>query len=220
MPFAPGQSGNPAGYHGTRRWRHKEIFDEIKKLGHRDALITLSQIQHETQDVSLKIAAAAALAPYAHPKLQSIPTPKFVEHPIDVPDFTSVEIARELIATVTVRVARGELDFQSGQELIAMAKVWLDTMNDQSSLDLKEMDHGAQPERTIRIEGGLPQLPGCESLIMPQLNGQEVDARSVLIVNLIRWRARTNRAMLSPDVSRLQSNLVAADRAVPVKGDT
>jgi hypothetical protein len=41
----------------------------------------------------------------------------------------------------------------------------------------------------------------------------------VLIVNLIRWRVRTNRAMLSPDVGRLQSNLVAADRAVPVKGD-
>jgi hypothetical protein len=42
----------------------------------------------------------------------------------------------------------------------------------------------------------------------------------VPIVNLIRWRARTNRAMLLPDVGRLQSNLVAADRAVPIEGDT
>jgi hypothetical protein len=142
-------------------------------------LITLSQIQHETQDVSLKIAAAAALAPYAHPKLQAIPTQRFIDTPIDVPDFTSVEVARDFIATVTVRVARGELDFQSGQELIAMAKVWLDTMNDQSTLDLKVMDHGAQPDQTIRIEGGLPQLPGCENLIMPQINGHEVDARAL-----------------------------------------
>jgi NAD(P)-dependent dehydrogenase (short-subunit alcohol dehydrogenase family) len=45
-------------------------------------------------------------------------------------------------------------------------------------------------------------------------------AEAVPIVNLIRWRARTNRAMLSPDVGRLQSNLVAADRAVPIEGDT
>src|ERR1700730_4458480 len=34
----------------------------------------------------------------------------------------------------------------------------------------------------------------------------------VPIVNLSRWRARTNRAMVSPDVGRLHSNLVAADR--------
>ena len=87
MPWAPGQSGNPAGYHGSRRWRHREVFEEIKRLGHRDALVTLSTIQHESQDDSLRVAAAAALALYAHPKLQSLPTPRFVENPIEVPEF-------------------------------------------------------------------------------------------------------------------------------------
>jgi hypothetical protein len=181
VTFAPGQSGNPSGWQGGRQRRHREIFDEIKKLGHRDALITLSQIQHETQDVSLKIAAAAALAPYAHPKLQAISTPRFVEHPIDVPDFTSVEVAREFIATVTVCVARGELDFQSGQELIAMAKIWLDAMNDQGTLDLKVMDHGAQPDTVIRVEGGLPPLPGTQ-ITMPILdghNGHAIDGHAL-----------------------------------------
>jgi hypothetical protein len=133
-------------------------------------LITLSQIQHETQDVSLKIAAAAALAPYAHPKLQSIPTPRFIDNPIDVPDFTSVEVARDFIATVTVRVARGELDFQSGQELVAMAKTWLDAMNDQSTLELKQINIEGPQDQTIRIEGGLPPLPGTH-ITMPILDG-------------------------------------------------
>jgi hypothetical protein len=87
MRWAPGQSGNPAGYHGSRRWRHREVFEEIKRLGHRDALVTLSTIQHESQDDSLRVAAAAALALYAHPKLQSLPTPRFVENPIEVPEF-------------------------------------------------------------------------------------------------------------------------------------
>jgi hypothetical protein len=50
--------------------------------------------------------------------------------------------------------------------------------------------------------------------------GRAAAAGGVPIVNLIRWRARTNRAILSPDVGRLQSNLVAADRAVPIEGDT
>jgi hypothetical protein len=170
VTFAPGQSGNPSGWQGGRQRRHREVFDEIKKLGHRDALITLSQIQHETQDVSLKIAAAAALAPFAHPKLQSIPTPRFIDNPIDVPDFTSVEVARDFIATVTVRVARGELDFQSGQELIAMAKVWLDTMNDQSTLALKQISIDGPSDTTIRVEGGLPELPGT-NITMPMLDG-------------------------------------------------
>ena len=94
MPWAPGQSGNPAGYHGSRRWRHREVFEEIKRLGHRDALVTLPTIQRESQDDSLRVAAAAALAPYAHPKLQSLPTPRFVENPIEVPEFTHLSDAR------------------------------------------------------------------------------------------------------------------------------
>jgi hypothetical protein len=56
------------------------------------------------------------------------------------------------------------------------------------------------------------------SAILPEAGGE--DSAAVPIVNLIRWRARTNRAMLSPDVGRLQGNLVAADRAVPIEGDT
>jgi hypothetical protein len=171
MPFAPGQSGNPAGYHGTRRWRHREIFEEIKKLGHRDALITLSQIQHETQDVSLKIAAAAALAPYAHPKLQALPTPRFIDNPIDVPDFTSVEIAESFLAKITVLVARGELDFQSGLELSAMAKNWIDTQNARLGLELKQISiEGGPTDQVIRVTGGLPELPGT-NISMPMLNG-------------------------------------------------
>jgi hypothetical protein len=40
----------------------------------------------------------------------------------------------------------------------------------------------------------------------------------VPIVNLIRWRGMANRAMLTPNVRRLQIDLVAADRGVPIKG--
>jgi hypothetical protein len=170
MVWQPGQSGNPSGWQGGRQRRHREVFDEIKKLGYRDALITLAKLQHESQDESIQAQAAGLLVPYAHPKLQSISTPRFIENPIDVPDFTSVEVARDFIATVTVRVARGELDFQSGQELIAMTKVWLDAMNDQSTLELKQISIDGPSDTTIRVEGGLPELPGT-NITMPLLNG-------------------------------------------------
>ena len=51
----------------------------------------------------------------------------------------------------------------------------------------------------------------------------DVPARSLLIgvpiVNLIRWRRRPNRAMFPPDVGRLQIDLVAADRVIPIESD-
>src|SRR5215831_4423538 len=99
MPWAPGQSGNPAGYHGSRRWRHREVFEEIKKLGYTDALITLARIQQESTDDSLRVAAAAALAPYAHPKLQSLPVVRFITTPFKIPEFQTITDASTFLAT-------------------------------------------------------------------------------------------------------------------------
>ena len=170
MPWAPGQSGNPAGYHGSRRWRHRDVFEEIKRLGHRDALVTLSTIQHESQDDSLRVAAAAALAPYAHPKLQSLPTPRFVENPIEVPEFTHLSDAESFLAKIAALVARGELDIQTGLELSTLAKNWIEAQYAREELAIKQINAGAtDQEQTIRIEGGLPQLPGTNT-IMPVLD--------------------------------------------------
>ena len=156
MPWVPGQSGNPAGYHGSRRWRHREVFEEIKKLGYTDALITLARIQHESQDDSLRVAAAAALAPYAHPKLQALPTPRYIECQIEVPEFTHLSDAESFLAKIAALVARGELDIQTGLELSTLAKNWIDSQYAREELAIKQYNAGsAEHEQTIRIEGGL-----------------------------------------------------------------
>jgi len=119
MPWAPGQSGNPHGYAGPRERRRKEVLEIIKNLGHKDALETLSYLQHNEQiEPGLRIAAAAALAPFCHPKMQAT-RPRYVETPIDVPDFERVSDAESFLAKLPVLVARGQLDFQSAQELCA-----------------------------------------------------------------------------------------------------
>ena len=153
-------------------WRHREVFEEIKKLGYTDALITLARIQHESQDDSLRVAAAAALAPYSHPKLQALPTPRFVETSIEVPEFTHLSDAESFLAKIAALVAGGQLDIQTGLELSTLAKNWIDAQYAREELAIKQYNAGStEHEQTIRIEGGLPQLPGC-SVIMPQLNGQ------------------------------------------------
>jgi hypothetical protein len=172
MTWSPGQSGNPNGYQGPRNRRRHEVFELIKGLGHRDALVTLSTIQQESQDPFLQVQAAAALAPYCHPKLQATPTPRFVD-PIDVPDFTSVEIAESFLGKIAVLVARGQLDIQSGLELATLTRTWLESQYAKQGLDLKAMAQGASDrDTTIRIEGGLPALPGC-NVTMPELNGKK-----------------------------------------------
>jgi hypothetical protein len=80
MTFQPGQSGNPSGYKAsTRRKGNAEVFYEIKNRGYLDPLITLAKIQHESENESVRANAAAALAPYTHPKLQSLPVPRGVQ---------------------------------------------------------------------------------------------------------------------------------------------
>src|SRR6516164_479211 len=160
MVWAPGQSGNPNGYKGPRERRRKEVFDIIKNLGHKDALETLSYLQHNEQiEPGLRIAAAAALAPYCHPKMQATPTPRFVDLQIDIPEFTHVSDAENFLAKIALLVARGHLDIQSAQELSGLVKLWIDSQYQREELAYKTSPTD-QRDQTIRIEGGLPALPG------------------------------------------------------------
>jgi len=175
MVWAPGQSGNPNGYKGPRERRRKEVFQIIKDLGHKDALETLSYLQHNEQiEPGLRIAAASALAPYCHPKMQATPTPRFVECQIEVPEFTHLSHAEQFLAKIAALVARGELDIQTGLELSTLAKNWIDAHYAREELAIKQYNAGStEHEQTIRIEGGLPALPGT-NVTMPLLDGKPV----------------------------------------------
>ena len=181
MTWAPGQSGNPKGYAGPRERRRKEVFEIIKGLGHKDALETLSYLQHNEQiEPGLRIAAAAALAPYCHPKMQATPTPRFVDLQIDIPEFTHVSDAEAFLAKIALLCARGHLDIQSAQELSGLVKLWIDSQYQREELNYK-ISPPETRDATIRIEGGLPALPGT-NITMPTLehgpvtNGRALEA--------------------------------------------
>jgi hypothetical protein len=174
MTFEPGKSGNPNGYKGPRDRARREVFERIKGLEHLDALETLSTIQNDSNtDPAIRVAAAAALAPYCHPKLQSIPTARYVELQLDVPEFTHVSDAENFLARIALLVARGHLDIQSAQELAGLVKLWIDSQYQKDELAFK-ISPPQTRDTTITIHGGLPSLPGAENLIMPQLNGHVV----------------------------------------------
>src|SRR5262245_28995651 len=149
MPWAAGQSGNPAGYTGPRGKARREVLERIQGLGHSDALETLSTIQNDNAvDPGIRDAAAASLAPYMHPTLQATPTPRYVALQIDVHEFTNVTIAEEFLARILSLVAKGHLDIQQGQELQGLVTAWINTQYQREELQYK-LSPPAERDQTI-----------------------------------------------------------------------
>jgi hypothetical protein len=173
MTWEPGKSGNPNGYKGPRDRARREVFERIHGLQHLDVLETLSTIQNDSNtDPSIRVAAVSALAPYCHPKMQSTPTPRYIELQIDIPEFTHVSDAENFLAKIALLCARGHLDIQSAQELSGLVKLWIDSQYQREELNYK-ISPPETRDTTIRIEGGLPALPGT-NVTMPVLDGKPV----------------------------------------------
>jgi hypothetical protein len=180
MTFQPGQSGNPSGYKGPR-WGnrhkiHREVLEQIKGLGHKDCLLTLSEIQNDpNKDDTVRVSAAIGLARFVHPSLQAIPVPRYIERPINIPDFHTVEDATKYLGTIPGLIARGELDLDFAESITKGIVFWIQSQHSQSGLDLKAQAQGASDhDQIIRIEGGLPSLPGTNISMPPRevVNGK------------------------------------------------
>jgi hypothetical protein len=129
---------------------------------------------------SLRIAAAAAAAPYTQPKLLPIPAPQYVYSPIEVPDFESIDQAESFLLSLSQRVGAAELEVQSANEIFARIREWINLRRNGVELELKRLAADAtNADQVIRIEGGLPDLPGT-NIIMPaesvELDTQAIEA--------------------------------------------
>jgi hypothetical protein len=191
--WKPGQTGNPAGrprkypvdgkypapppgvdpkdFYGMAAYR-----DEYRNIAEAHGLEDPVLYQHKLlQDnslpVGLRATIAAAISPYYRPKLGLQSPPRMVEIQVEVPDFKTVEEAEAFLNKIASLVGSGELSLSTGLDLSALVRNWISAKHQAAELELKRLnatqDIGPQ---TIRIEGGLPELPGTE-VIMPQLNG-------------------------------------------------
>jgi hypothetical protein len=185
MTFQPGQSGNPSGYKGNRLTNrhkfHREVFEKLEGLGHKDALLTLSEIQNDpAKEDGIRVAAASALAPFAHPKLQSLPVPRFITTPFEIPEFHTITDASSFLARIPVLVARGELDIDFGKELSAMASAWIEAKKSsefEMRLTIVEQAMDLAPQNgTMAVVGGLPHLPGTDIIMPDTTNGHHLPA--------------------------------------------
>jgi hypothetical protein len=177
--FKPGNDygkGRPSGVPNLRsqenhlRWLAKAYIDPLDFYG--------QVISDPNLPVETRLAAGNLATPYLHSKLGAIPIPAdptFMEIKLKNPDPSSIDHCVENITLLTKAKASGECSIEHADSLIADQKVILYAMLDQQKQTTAE---GGPPQQTIKIEGGLPRLPGTNIDMPPPasaMNGHAVD---------------------------------------------
>ena len=175
MTFYPGEqwNGNAAGRpKGIRNKRTEELWNRLEARGDKDPADILSAIaSNENETKELRVQAANCLLPYKYGKHGSIIAPRYIEEPIDLPRPTTLEQANANIALISEMKAQGRIDLDFANSLIADNRMIADNIIAEEELKIKISNSPRlAPETTIRIEGGLPPLPGTD-IIMPEING-------------------------------------------------
>jgi hypothetical protein len=166
MTFQPGIAANPNGRpKGSRNRRTQEILDLIQGRGDKDPLDALSEIVTTNKDPNIVATAANMLAPYVHSKRGTLSAPRFLPDTVEVPAFRSITEAEDYLASIPVLLGKGEIDSQTALELSTLTKNWLDAIYAHQEYDLKLQAQGGGSDQTIRIEGGLPPLPGTNVIM-------------------------------------------------------
>lgn len=138
MPFVKGQSGNPRGRpKGARSKKTLERLagiDQIKtKLQDADqatdetnfqtpVALLLAFANNEHVNHSLRISAAASVAPYLHPRYGSREVPRVIDTPLDFPEPRSIQQAVCTIAKVSALAASGKIALKDATELVSINK--------------------------------------------------------------------------------------------------
>jgi hypothetical protein len=166
---------------GARNRRTQEVLDLIQGRGDKDPLDALSDLITNNKDPAIVAQASNILAPYLHSKRSTTPAPRFFPEPVVVPTFTTIEQAEDYLAQIPVMLGNCSIDSQSALELSTLVRNWIEAKLAHTNTDLKVAAQGNLGDATIRIEGGMPALPGT-SIIMddtpygssvPAINGHQ-----------------------------------------------
>ena len=177
MPI--GQTNNPNGRPvGSRNKRTEAIWGKLEARGDLDPADHLSSIvTNPNKSKDLRAAAANYLMPYKYSKRGTSVAPRYVEDAIPVPEFTSVQEAQNFLADIARRSGAGELELQCATDISNLVKNWVLSVTAQDEYQLKLQAQGGGADTTIRIQGGLPQLPGSSVIGMSLIQLSTTTAR-------------------------------------------
>jgi hypothetical protein len=169
--YKPGQSGNPNGRApGTPNKRSEELRIRLKNRGDVDPADFCSSIVSNTNETNdLRLQAANYLMPYLYPKRGAITESSFIDFQVEFPhpEPKTITQSNANILHLCNLMAQGQIDQTWGDKLVAIQCRVRDGLVDDAKLASDNASHGDQ---VIRIEGGLPALPGS-NVTMPRRNG-------------------------------------------------
>ena len=172
--FQPGNTESTGRPPGSPNKRTNELRYRLQNRGDVDPADFCSQIVSSPDEpTELKLQAANFLLPYLYPKRGAVATSRYIDEPVQLPEPVTIEQANKNIAYISNLKAQGLIDLDFANSLIADNTTIANNLIAEEELRFKITPPETR-DTTIRIEGGLPQLPGCENLIMPVLNGSSV----------------------------------------------
>jgi hypothetical protein len=159
-------NGNGSAQRNGYRYSFEETgFDDPIEFQHK-------AMMNQSLPIGLRIAIAQNIAPYCHPKLGLLTISGHIEAPIDVPDFQTIEDAESFLLNLSRRAGVGELPMDSVNDIVRLIQAWIHSRRQGEELELKKLAaNSSTGNHTIRIEGGLPELPGT-NIIMPELDAK------------------------------------------------
>jgi len=108
MTFQPGHNLSPGRPPGSVNRRSEELRRRLQDRGDIDPADYCSQIvSSPNESTELKLAAANYLLPYLYPKRGAVPTPRYIDEPIQLREPTTIEQASKNIAYISSLKAQG-----------------------------------------------------------------------------------------------------------------
>src|SRR6516165_10921374 len=167
--FQPGNTESKGRPRGSANRRTDELSFRLKNRGDVDPADFCSQIvSSPNEPTELKLQAANFLLPYLYPKRGAVPTPRYIDEPVQLPEPVTIEQANKNIAYISNLKAQGLIDLDFANSLIADNTTIANNLIAEEELKFKLYPPEQQDQRIV-IQGGLPELPGT-SIVMPELN--------------------------------------------------
>jgi hypothetical protein len=159
-----------------------ELFKIAKERGYKHPVLYLIEVVNDEKAApERRDTCAIAAAPCMTLKFGTAAPARYLEEPVQVPDFQTVGQAEAYLASIPVLLGKGEIDSQSALELSTLTKNWLDAIYARQDYELKLAGQGGGSDTTIRLTGGLPPLPGCRIVVDLGLPLDAVEADPALV---------------------------------------
>ena len=166
MPL--GQTNNPNGRTpGSRNERTEDVWKALEARGDKDPLTT-SHLHSLPTKLQKRASASRPQTTSFRTSIRSVvrrPLPVTSKMPSQTPEFVSILEAENFLADISRRAGAGELELQSALDVSTLVKNWILSVNSRQEFDLKVAAQGGGSDQTIRIEGGLPPLPGTNVIM-------------------------------------------------------